>query len=515
MIGSRKKASLISLISNYANTAFLMVTGLFLLPLYLNYFSMETYGSWLASGNLVGIFGILQGGIHTVFAQSASYTFGKGEPGEYVKIVGAGLVVTIIVSMLISICILFSADYIISSLKISSFNKDLIIYAFKISGIAASINIICSFMIYVFGSWQQNTKPALISFLANTGGIISTVLSLVIFNQGIVSLAIGMFTRAIISLTMLGILLCFGWRRMNLPILTFNRKPLTQLIRKSLPLMAANTMGVLVNNSREALFAWLINPEATAIVSITGKVYSLGQTVLNPIGASLFQGLASIKSEIAKFKQITLKFDDIHLFLSLIFFPLLMIINHRFVSIWVGESRYGGEVLSALLSITAFFQVRANFVINMLYADGKFNPVAMLSVYDVSIRAILIYLLFYGFHINGMQYIPIIEIFSVFVSFSILYIIFLKNTGAYPLNTKNLLANIYFPVVSFYLAAWVLVFAKKIVPILNSMMIFEISSVIVFLCLALLWIRVFRPYYINSSISRLKLIFMKRNYTKQ
>lgn len=74
---SKTKSSIINLLFNYANVSFVIINGLILVPLYLTYFSVGTYGSYLSSGNIVGMLGLLEGGMSYVLTQRLSNCYVK------------------------------------------------------------------------------------------------------------------------------------------------------------------------------------------------------------------------------------------------------------------------------------------------------------------------------------------------------------------------------------------------------------------------------------------------------
>ena len=69
MSGGRRRAALLQLGSNYAGIAISMIKGLVLVPLIVSHLGLETYGAWLASGNLIMLVSAVEGGLGLAFGQ--------------------------------------------------------------------------------------------------------------------------------------------------------------------------------------------------------------------------------------------------------------------------------------------------------------------------------------------------------------------------------------------------------------------------------------------------------------
>ena len=74
---NRKKAAVIRLIASWVDQVAMFVTGLLLLPLYLEYLGVEGYGLWLTSGGIVAWLSMIN--VTTVVGQRVAVLSGKGK----------------------------------------------------------------------------------------------------------------------------------------------------------------------------------------------------------------------------------------------------------------------------------------------------------------------------------------------------------------------------------------------------------------------------------------------------
>ena len=138
---SKKKVSIINLLFNYAQTSFYIINGLILVPIYLTHFSINTYGSYLSSGNIVGMLGFLDAGMNLVFTQKLSVSFVKKDLNTFTKILGAGLFISMALTVLLILITLGLLPFISDWVKAEPGEYKNIQYAFLLSAIAAGLNI--------------------------------------------------------------------------------------------------------------------------------------------------------------------------------------------------------------------------------------------------------------------------------------------------------------------------------------------------------------------------------------
>ena len=74
-VPSRKIATLVQLIGGHINTALVVVQGLILIPMYVNYIGLHIYGLWLASGGVINMLGMINFGIGSMMIQRIASSY--------------------------------------------------------------------------------------------------------------------------------------------------------------------------------------------------------------------------------------------------------------------------------------------------------------------------------------------------------------------------------------------------------------------------------------------------------
>jgi O-antigen/teichoic acid export membrane protein len=244
-----------------------------------------------------------------------------------------------------------------------------------------------------------------------------------VFDQGLVSLGVGALVRSCVVFLVTASYTFSVWVRKSYPPLQLDRKYTFEILKKSLPLIGTNLMGLVSNNSKELALAVLVNPAAVAVLSITGRLFSLVSTIVNPISLSVFTGLASISVDESKFKKWAKDLLSFYNLFSGLMYAIALTVNAVFISAWVGIDKYGGLILSILLCLSQWLISKANMYITILNAKGIFSKTAQILAFDLMAR-----LTFFGFIflLNipfKMITFPLIEVLGMMFTVSFLHYI--------------------------------------------------------------------------------------------
>lgn len=407
---SKKKAAILNLLFNYANAVFAIINGLILVPMYLKYFSISTYGSYLSSGNIVAMLGLLEGGTSMVLTQKLSICYAKKDLKTFSGLIGAGLFVS---ALLTSLLIIISAGlfpFVSQWIKAEPGEYKNLQYAFLLSAAGAGFSITFSNISAVFQSWLKVQVCGMVNLVSVIVGITSTLLGLQL-GLGVVSIPLGMLTRSLFGIVVLSFILSRNLLREKYPKLVIKKVDCLELIKSSFPIFGSNIAKSLVTNSQLLIITSFINPAASAVFFITGRIYTVCDLFLAPIGSSIFSSMSQLVGE-GDLQKI--KFNLIKVFVLFTAFSAFIMassyaLNYAFISLWVGSDKFGGQLLSGLICLTMLFSTRYKFLEFNLYALGVFGKTVLYDLISGVFRIILIFLLIKSIGCNA---IPVAELLS-------------------------------------------------------------------------------------------------------
>lgn len=407
---SKKKIAIQNLFFNYSNTLFAIVNGLVLLPLYLKHFSVSTYGSFLSSGNIIGMLGLLEGGVSLVITQKLAVAKSKNDLSLFSKIIGSTLFVTFGTFLIILTISLGIYPFISDWVKAEPLEAENIQIAFVLSALSAGIGILYSSIAGIFQALLKVEVPGISNLIAVIIGVITTLLSLHL-GFGIISIPLGLLVKGTIGATILTVILFIFLKKNGYPIISFDKLIIKDIIRTSIPLFGTNTAKSLMTNSQLLIITNLISPAAAAIYTITNRIFQVCDSLLAPIGSSIFSSISHLLGEgnISKIRSNIVNIFTLFSIFSSFILACSFSINQSFISLLVGEDKFGGTILSLLLCISMFLYTRFSFLNFNLYALGIFKKTVM---YDLAGLLLKILILFVLVPITGLISFPLAEIIS-------------------------------------------------------------------------------------------------------
>lgn len=471
---SKTYASIVNLFFNYANASFAIINGLVLVPLYLTYFSVGTYGSYLSSGNIVGMLGLLEGGMAFVLTQKLASSYAKKDLDEFSKILGSGLFISVSIAIVLFIIGLTIFPFISEWVKAEPNQYKNIQYAFLYSAIGAGLNIIFHNISAVFQALLKVSLSGFTNLISIFFGLTITLLGLQ-FGLGVVAIPLGILVRGFVGVSILIFALIRILKREKLTKIQITKFECSKLIKSVLPMFGGGVAKSLVTNSQLLIITNFINPTASAVFFITGRIYQVCDSFLAPIGSSIFSSISQIVGEGNKdvIKKNIVKIFFIFNVFSVFILSLSFILNLSFVSLLLGADKYGGNILSLLLCVNMLFYTRFNFLSVNLYALGVFGKTVMYDVIGGLLRLIIIFIL-----INYIGYIalPIAE----FLSSTILIGYFLNKLMISKIELKrNEILNFVFSGGSLFLIVFPMSFVMvEFLPIIGSWFLFAIYSLL-------------------------------------
>jgi O-antigen/teichoic acid export membrane protein len=391
---SKTKASIINLVFNYANASFAIINGLVLVPLYLKYFSVGTYGSYLSSGNIVGMLGLLEGGMSFVLTQKLSSSYAKKDFNGFSKILGSGLFISVSIAVLLVVIGLAFFPFISDWVKAEPNEYRNIQLAFLYSAIGAGLNILFHNISSVFQAILKVGVSGFANVISIVVGIVVTILGLK-FGLGVVAIPLGILIRGLVGVSILIVALIKILNREHFAKIQIDKLNCKELIKSVLPMFGGGIAKSLVANSQLLIITNFINPTASAVFFITGRIYQVCDSFLAPVGSSIFSSISQIVGEGDKE---TIKRNIVEIFFIFNVFSVFIlsssfILNSSFVSLLLGADKYGGDMLSMLLCVNMLFYTRFNFLSVNLYALGVFGKTVMYDVIGGILRLIIIFTL--------------------------------------------------------------------------------------------------------------------------
>jgi len=407
---SRTKASFINLIFNYSSAIFAIFNGLILMPLYLKYFTIGTYGSYLSSGNIVAIIGLLDGGMSYVLTQRLATAYSRKEYNLFSKIIGSGFFISSIVVLLLLIVGFSFMPFISNWVKASPGEYRNIQIAFFLSAVGAGLGIFFHNISSVFQAILKIKISGYVNLISSLIGILTTLISLHI-KLGVISIPLGLLARNLFGIFILFFYLILIFKKEKIPNPSININNCKDLFYSVVPMLGGGVAKSLVTNSQLLIITTFINPSSAAVFFITSRIYLVCDSFLAPISSSIFSSISQIfaTGDMNHIRNTIVKVFNIFNFISALILSLSFVMNSSFISLYLGEDKFGGNLLSGMLCINMLLYTRYTFIGTNLYAIGVFGKTVF---YDILGGIVKIFLIVVLIKFIGYIAVPIAEFLS-------------------------------------------------------------------------------------------------------
>ena len=342
-----------------------------LVPLYLKYIPVEIYGGWLATGNIIAWLTIIDPGLSDVLRQQVGEVYGKKEMVRLNDLLGGGTLLSFIISMLVLLIGLISKDYVIGLLNLNDVNDLTILEMAYILAVIGS-----SLMIFSFGfaSFNQGLLSSLgigiVYVIATITSLIINIL-LLIYGYGIYSIPISTIISAIILIT--GNLAYIIWRYNSDSIkFRFSIKGFSILLKLSSYNILGRLGNILTTQIDLILVARFIGVDIVPILNLTRKGPELARMIVErPIIAmqpAITNAWNSYEYDIVRYYLS--KLINIMLWLLGLLFCGFVILNKAFVTLWVGETFYAGNLINVFIIANIILHIIVNIATKTTFTLG-------------------------------------------------------------------------------------------------------------------------------------------------
>jgi len=402
---ARTRATLISLLASYAGASITIVKGVVFVPLYLHFLGIDLYGAWLASGNVVGLLGMLDVGIGSVIQQTLAESWGKSNTPRFVRLAGAGLLCTGVISLVVVAAGMGASPFVPRIIGAQQAIRADLSLAFVLATVGAACTLLLGTLLAISAAWQRTQVGAvarisgqLVEVVCVGGGLFA--------GFGVISLGMGALAGAVTAVAIGAIQTVNHWRALQLPRPVAARAEAIELARTAAPSMLSRIALQIDANVEVAFVSALISPSSAAVYAMTDRILKVAMSFINPIANSAFSSLShffGVNGARATEKPVRELLGAWSLVVAAVL-PALLAFNQDFTSLWVGATNYGGLALNTAFFASETLGGREMLFSMVLVSTGAFRTAAWITTSEVFARLPLMYL---GLRLAGPIGIPL------------------------------------------------------------------------------------------------------------
>lgn len=378
---NKYSASIYNYLFSSINSIVMIINGIIMVPIYFKFMSVSTYGAWLATGNIAAMLGLIESGFASVITQKMSVAIAEKDDNKFLNLAGANIYTAVLMAFFLLLLGLSISPFVANWVNAEETIQRAITIAFIISLISAAISLIVSLLGAFPQVWQETKTIGVIRTIVNILGVIALITFLYL-GFGVVSLALGYLTRAVLNLLGHGSWILWKWRKLDLGKPAFNLLVIRVLLKDCFYPFLSKTSNVIMGNSQSFIIALFINPTLAAVYDITNKIVSVSCNFVSMANGSFFALFSLTFASKNIFEINNLLKIVTNFFMTLLFTVLLysLIFTKPIVHFWVGLDKYGGDFLLLLIVVSMLITQLKQYFNSLLYSGGLINKSAKLDV---------------------------------------------------------------------------------------------------------------------------------------
>jgi len=343
------------------------IQAIVLTPIYLHEIGPRLYGAWLGSGDILVWLQAFDLGLPNLMIQRIGAAHGRGDSREVSEYFATGAAVLGLVACMATFFAFFLSHLIPGWMGLSGSEARELELCFFVGSLAAAVIIFNNSAVGFSRGIQDTTAMNLVVLISSLAGFAMS-LGLVLTGHGLWAIALGLATRAVISLCGSLFFVASHFRGGMFRFFRVRRQKLREFLLVS-PITAISGLSyAMMNQSESALVAFFIKPELAAVLTVTRKAADLIRSLVDMIGFAAYGSFAHLiaSEERHRALQVHAEISSLRLSFAIVLASAYIAVNASLVSVWVGSSQYGGHLLTIMMALQIIV-VGGSYLMNYLY----------------------------------------------------------------------------------------------------------------------------------------------------
>jgi O-antigen/teichoic acid export membrane protein len=398
-----------NLLFQYAQSAFLIVYGVVLTPLYLRSIPETTFGVWLATGNLVAWLSLVDPGLNAVVQQRIAAAYARGDTRGVSRLRTHCYVLSILLALAIAAIGLAAAPWVSRFVtRLACERPGDVMTAYYWACVATGA-MTAAYGTAVVNIGMQAPIAAGAIYLLSQICSLMTVLGFLHAGAGVVSIPLGLLSQAIVLIV--GHVSYSAWRftREAIPACLSLAGTMT-ILRDSRGTIMSRLAGALTANTDMLVAAAFLGPSQAVAANMTQKGPGLLRTFIDRVSHSAMPSLSAIHSggdPDRSGRSASLLLRGV-IWLAIPAAVGVMLFNRTFVGLWVGRQHYAGDVATAIIALTVVAMGLEVTLSNLATAFGLFQANGRMQLIKSVLSGLFSVLFAWSLGLRGLLAAPLV-----------------------------------------------------------------------------------------------------------
>jgi O-antigen/teichoic acid export membrane protein len=384
---SRRRAALTTLGGTGATVAITVAQAFILIPLCLTYLGSHLYGAWLGASELLIWLQLLDMGIPNVMTQRIGAAVGRNDEAAASAWASTGLWMLAAIGAGLAGLATVAAPAVAWWARVPAGESAAFASAFRIGAVASAMLL---WYFAVLGISRGVQMTALVNVAQVTAALLALAVSaaLLVAGFGIYALALGLLTRALVSVIGAVIFLAQLRRSTGLSLGRPSRAVRGEIFGLAPSMAGANAGYLLANNSEVLLVTTLFGPVTATVYALTRRAIDGFRSLLDSIAWAVYGGFAHLVTADDRHRARAVLHEVLWLRLAAACLcgAVVLTVNQAFVTLLFGSENFGGIWLTAGFAVQMILSGQAFLSNYLLRAAGQVREGSVLLAGEALVR---------------------------------------------------------------------------------------------------------------------------------
>ena len=382
MTQSRTKLALMGFITDVGGLVVLTVFGFIAAPIILNLTSQSLYGFWVTTISILGYLALTDLGLGLSLTRFVAFSAKKNDAKALNNVISTAFFAFCGVGLIFFIVGISISPYLPTWFKIPSKEVEQVLSAYRVAIISGAIALPLSVFGGVVVGFQ---KMAIININTNVISTIAIGLSIILLYSGI-----GLVALPLASLFTVIVKSIFGliyarryFPSLNIGLAKFNREDLNKLLSFGGYFQLGRVANTVALSADNIVIAGAIGADSVTPYAFTSKLpIMFSVTLASKLPNAIFPAMTEMfaNNEIDKLQQTYKRLTFFAVRMAFLAGAFIFIANEQFVSLWVGNQYYGGNILNLVFVLWGLLDTVYRGTTAMVFASGDMRNWTIASI---------------------------------------------------------------------------------------------------------------------------------------
>lgn len=369
-MSSNKRNAVVNVVLRSSSIIYLLVLGIALVPLYLEYIPVELYGYWLASGNIIAWIGDFTP-VSAVMQQRVGVSFGIKDYNAIGKYIGTSLIISALILIVVSFALFGFYQLIFDWLDINNREyRSQLGYALAYAGIGLLLTMLSFGFSGINYGLQLFKSVGFLNLGINIVCIAATFLLLP--DYGVQIFGITLLLRGFLDLICNIIILKRFLKKQKISV-EFSKGVTKSLIGDISFNFVARIGNIVSKNSQLFFITKFVSPQSAVIFKITKTIPEISKYFIAMPAESILPVFSKYLGQKPSTTDVKSKVSMMIFYSTwaagLVFIGFVLL-NKIFIDLWVSDSFYAGDITNTLIVFWVVVSLLTNNLMYTVFALG-------------------------------------------------------------------------------------------------------------------------------------------------